>query len=137
MTSPAPFLLRLSQLCQAEQLKEVVQRNLFPSDRMIVSLRKMFHTERREEKVHVDSEDDVPQPSVREKKHPPLDTRNREYITKKVTPYKNLIQVWSLEGFLKDSDLLELLLCEDPFCRRTSERLESQASGQRRQRQRF
>eukprot|EP00066_Takifugu_rubripes_P026113 XP_011615379.1 PREDICTED: uncharacterized protein FLJ43738-like [Takifugu rubripes] len=83
---------RLSQLCQAEQLKEVVQRNLFPSDRMIVSLRKMFHTERREEKVHVDSEDDVPQPSVREKKRPPLDTRNREYTTKKVTPYKNLIQ---------------------------------------------
>ncbi|TNM88322.1 hypothetical protein fugu_004576 [Takifugu bimaculatus] len=53
---------RLSQLCQAEQLKDAVQRNLFPSDRMIVSLRKMFHTERREEKVHVDSEDDVPQP---------------------------------------------------------------------------
>ncbi|XP_029683379.1 uncharacterized protein FLJ43738 isoform X2 [Takifugu rubripes] len=83
---------RLSQLCQAEQLKEVVQRNLFPSDRMIVSLRKMFHTERREEKVHVDSEDDVPQPSGRERKRPPLDTRNREYTTKKVTPYKNLIQ---------------------------------------------
>lgn len=74
----------------------MVQRNLFPSDRMIISLRKTFHTERREEKVHEDSEDDVPQPSVKGRKRPPLDTRNREDVTK-VTPCKNLVQVWSFE----------------------------------------
>lgn len=74
----------------------MVQRNLFPSGQMIISLRKRFHTERRED-VHVDSEDDVPQPSVRGKTRPPLDTHNREDITKKVTPFKNLIQVWSFE----------------------------------------
>lgn len=75
----------------------MVQRNLFPSDRMILSLRKTLHTERREEKVHVDSEDEVPQPSVRGKTRPPLDTRNRAYITRKATPCKNLIQVRSSE----------------------------------------
>lgn len=101
MTPPAGVLLRLSQLCQAGQLRDVVQRNLFPSDRMIISLRKMFHTERREGQVHLGSEDDVP---------PPLDTRNREDIIEKVPPCKDLVQVWSFERFLKDSDLLELHL---------------------------
>lgn len=75
----------------------MVQRNLFPSDQMIISLRETFHTEPREENVHVDSEDDVPQPPVRGKTRPPLDTHNREDTTKKVTPYKNLMQVWSFE----------------------------------------
>lgn len=112
--SPARILIRLSQLCQAGQLKDVVQRDLFPSDQMIISLRKMFHTERREEKVHVDNEDDVPQPPVRDKKRPPLDPPNREDTTRKVTPHKNSIQVWSFEGVLKDSDLLALLLFEEP-----------------------
>lgn len=82
-----------------------MQRNLFPSDRMIVSLRRTFHTERREEGVHVDGEDDVPQPSVRD---------SREDVAR-VTPCKDLIQVWSFEGSLRDSDSLELLLFGDPF----------------------
>lgn len=76
-----------------------MQRNLFPSDRMIVSLRKTCHTEQREERVHLDGEDDAPQPSVRD---------NREDVAK-VTPCKNLVQVWSFEGSLRDSDSLELL----------------------------
>lgn len=77
----------------------MVQRNLFPSGEMVLSLRKMFHTEQLEDKVHVDTEDDVPQPPVRRKKCPPLDTHNRGYIMKGITLYKNFIQVWSFERF--------------------------------------
>lgn len=95
ITSPAGVLRRLSQLCQAGNLRDVVQRNLFPSGEMVLSLRKLFHTERLEDKVH--AEDDVPQPSVRRKKCPPLDTHNRDYMMKGVAPCKNFIQVWSCE----------------------------------------
>lgn len=90
-----PVPLRLSQLCQAGQLKEVVQKNLLPSDEMIISLRKTFHTEQREDKVHVDAEAVAPEPAVRRKNRPPMDTRNRAYAAKTAAPCKNFIQVLS------------------------------------------
>ncbi|XP_058487178.1 uncharacterized protein FLJ43738, partial [Solea solea] len=75
-------LSRLSQLCKARQLKDVVRYNLFPSADMIVSMSEECGTsaEQWEEKARAHTEMDLPTPSVRMKRHAPVNTHNREYI---------------------------------------------------------
>lgn len=74
-----------------------MQENLFPSEEMIFSLRRTFHTPQQEDKGHVHTEVDAPPPAVRRKTRPPLDT-GRRASTRTVSACKNFIQVWSLEG---------------------------------------
>ncbi|KAK2914535.1 hypothetical protein Q8A73_005129 [Channa argus] len=75
-------LSRLSQLCHIQQLKDVVQYNLFPSADMIVSMKKEYGTnaEQIELKEGAKTEETIPTLSVQIKKHKAqFDTHNREF----------------------------------------------------------
>ncbi|XP_045931131.1 uncharacterized protein cfap92 isoform X1 [Micropterus dolomieu] len=84
-TIPQPCfqaLSRLSQLCQARQLKDVVQCNLFPSADMILSMSKEYGTyaEQRQMKASRKTEVDMLTMPVWVKRHATLDSYNREYM---------------------------------------------------------
>ncbi|KAK2862636.1 hypothetical protein Q5P01_002169 [Channa striata] len=75
-------LSRLSQLCHIQQLKDIVQYNLFPSADMIVSMKKEYGTydEQFEPKEGADTEVNIPTLTVQiKKKRTQLDTNNREF----------------------------------------------------------
>lgn len=102
---------RLSQLCQARQLKDVVQCNLFPSADMILSMSKEYGTyaEQRQLKASRKTEADMLTMPVWVKRHATLDSYNREYMKWKrqqmmLKQSKNFIQVCRLT--LLKSDLL-------------------------------
>ncbi|KAK9528490.1 hypothetical protein VZT92_012644 [Zoarces viviparus] len=67
-------LLRLSQLRQARQLKDVVQCNLFPSAEMILDMSKNCGTHAKQR-----AKVDTPTRPVRTKRHAPLNTHNGEH----------------------------------------------------------
>ncbi|XP_029287755.1 uncharacterized protein FLJ43738 isoform X2 [Cottoperca gobio] len=73
-------LLRLSQLCQVRQLKDVVQCNLFPSPDMILSMSKKYGTypEQWDQKAAANTEVDMPTLHVHMKRHAQLNTQNRK-----------------------------------------------------------
>lgn len=72
---------RLRQLCEARQLQDVVQYDLFPSADMIFSMSRVCGTyaEQQEEKVRADTVD-VPSVPLQMRRHAPLNTHNREYM---------------------------------------------------------
>lgn len=72
---------RLRQLCEARQLQDVVQYDLFPSADMIFSMSRVCGTyaEQQEEKVRADTVD-VPAVPLQMRRHAPLNTHNREYM---------------------------------------------------------
>ncbi|XP_035858268.1 uncharacterized protein cfap92 isoform X2 [Sander lucioperca] len=72
-------LLRLSQLCQVRQLKDVVQCSLFPSADMILSMSKEY-AEQWEQKAWANTKVDMSTLPVRVKRRPLLNTHNREYM---------------------------------------------------------
>ncbi|XP_059185278.1 uncharacterized protein cfap92 [Centropristis striata] len=95
-------LLRLSQLCQVRQLKDVVQCNLFPSADMILSMRKEYGTYAEEWQQNDRANMvDMTTMLVRMKRHAPLDAQNKEYMKWKHNSHQSLLKV--SKDFIQDN----------------------------------
>ncbi|CAJ1051855.1 uncharacterized protein cfap92 isoform X2 [Xyrichtys novacula] len=103
--SPPCFqaLTRLSQLCQAKQLKDVVQCNLFPAADMILSMSKECgltdNQWRQKADAKTETEIDIPTQPVQIRRDAPLDINNRDNMIWKRTnqqsprkQFKNFIE---------------------------------------------
>ncbi|XP_036416048.1 uncharacterized protein FLJ43738 [Colossoma macropomum] len=111
-------LLRIKHLCQAKKLEEVVQNDLFPSAKMVLSLKQEFgivHT-RGAESLLVDTKDSAQHNShqhvSQRRTHTPLDTFNKDYLEWKRTQAnqglytKNFVQA-NIEEVHKASSCLQ------------------------------
>ncbi|KAM9758262.1 uncharacterized protein FLJ43738 [Menidia menidia] len=87
-------LSRLSHLCHARQLEEAVQRNLFPSADMILSLSREYGTyaEMCELTDNTDTKQDSHRLSVKMKRQALLNTHNKEYLRWKHSQHTPLQQ---------------------------------------------